>query len=209
MSFLHGDVWRPLATEPETTWFEETEWGAVYKTIRSGRKEGEYNYREHPIILPNIAGGGDVRVSSGEDLQAAVLPAVSARWSVPVDETHTMNLRISFRPAGQNKFDQRAEIGEALRVEEYKESDNPVLGYSIPSTIAEEDATLLTSLGPISDRENENLSAINGGITMLRDLHFKQIETVKEGRDPRKLSETRNKTNSSVMGGTYKMDFSR
>ena len=51
VSFLHGDVWTPMAVEPEKITFEETDWSVIYKALRSGRKEGEYNYREHHIIM--------------------------------------------------------------------------------------------------------------------------------------------------------------
>ena len=88
VSFVHGDVWTAVAKEPEKIIFEETEWGAVYKAIRPGRSKGEYNYREHPIIMPGISSGGDSSVSMGEDVKANKLPTVSARWSVPVDDTH-------------------------------------------------------------------------------------------------------------------------
>ena len=39
---------------------------------------------------------------------------------------------------------------------------------------------------------------------MLRDLYFKQIETVKEGRDPKGVIRDEKQNQLIVMGGTYK-----
>jgi len=189
VSFVHGDVWTAVAKEPEKIIFEETEWGAVYKAIRPGRSKGEYNYREHPIIMPGISSGGDSSVSMGEDVEANKLPTVSARWSVPVDDMHTMNVRIHYRaPGPASGKTRRKDPARQLRIEpyaEYRASGEPVLGYSIPSQIAEEDATILDSLGPIVDRENENLSVIDGGIALIRQMYLKQVELVQAGKDPK------------------------
>ena len=204
VSFLHGDVWRPMAIEPEKIIFEETEWGVVYKAIRPGRKEGEYNFRMHYIIMPGIASGGDNTVSTGEDnREAGDLPPVTCRWSVPIDDTHTMNLRVRFKPPKQRRLG----VAQQLHIEpykEYKESDTPTLGYRIPSAVFEEDATILDSLGPIADRENEHLSAIDEGVAMVRDMYLKQIEVVKAGGDPKGVIRDKRKNQLIVIGGSYK-----
>ena len=188
VTFLHSDVWTPMAAEPQKVAFEENEWGVVYKALRPGRKAGEYNYREHAIIMPAISSGGDTTVSAGEDgIQGLKLPIVTCRWSVPVDDTHTVNLRYRFKPGGTGETKYLGVSASAVPIEPYKEyrdSDDPVLGYHMRSTIHEEDATVLDSLGPVSDRENENLSVIDGGVTSLRDLYLRQIEAVRAGKDP-------------------------
>lgn len=204
VSFLHGDVWSPMAVEPEKIMFEETDWGVFYKAIRVGRKEGEYNFRMHYIIMPGIASGGDNTVSSGGDNRdAGDFPPVTCRWSVPIDDTHTMNLRVRYKPPKQRRF----EVAQQLRIEpyrEYKESDAPVLGYQIPSAVFEEDATILDSLGPIVDRENENLSVIDEGVALVREMYLKQIEVVKAGGDPKGVVRDVKKNQLIVIGGTYK-----
>ena len=209
VSFLHGDVWRPVAAEPEEVMFEEAEWGCVYKAIRRGRKEGEYNYRQHYIIMPGIASGGDNRVSTGKDNpQASELPAATCRWSVPVDDTHTMNMRVRFKATSDIKSkERRRDTAKPFQVEpykEYKESDSPTLGYQIPSAVFEEDGAILDSLGPIVDRENENLSVIDGGIAIVRDMYLKQIEIVKAGRDPKGVIRDKKKNQLIVVGGNYR-----
>ena len=203
VSFTHGDVWKPMAVEPEKIMFEETEWGAVYKAIRPGRKKGEYNFRMHYIIMPGIASGGDNTVSSGGDLPASEFPAVTCRWAVPIDDTHTMNLRVRFKPPEEH----RLQIANQLRIEpykEYKESNNPTLGYNIPAAVFEEDATIIDSLGPIADRENENLSVIDGGIILLRDMYSKQIAVVKAGGEPKGVIRDKEKNEMIVVGGRYR-----
>jgi len=203
VSFTHGDVWKPMAVEPEKIMFEETEWGAVYKAIRPGRSAGEYNFRMHYIIMPGIASGGDNTVSSGGDLPSNDFPAVTCRWAVPIDDTHTMNLRVRYKPPKQH----RVQIAKQLKIEpykEYKESDDPVLGYNIPAAVFEEDATIVDSLGAIVDRENENLSVIDGGIIILRQLYLKQIEIVKAGGDPLGVIRDDEKNRMIVVGGEYR-----
>lgn len=215
VSFLHGNVWAPMAKEPEKIWFDETEWGCVYKAIRPGRKDGEFNYREHAIIMPNIASGGQADVSAGEELLDSKLPSVTCRWSVPVDDTHTMNLRIFFRSFHSNKTKPTRFAGlqppngvaKAIPIEpykEYREAEIPTLGYRLPDTVNEEDATMLDGLGPIVDRENENLSVVDGGIILLRNLYLKQIDLVKAGKDPKGVIRKAADNQMIVAGGVYK-----
>jgi 5,5'-dehydrodivanillate O-demethylase oxygenase subunit len=223
VSFLHGDVWTPMAVEPEKITFEETDWSVIYKALRSGRKEGEYNYREHHIIMPAIASGGDPSVSFGDDQsEASRLHPVTCRWSVPIDDTHTMNVRIRFRPPGMRQErklrgytnplaaaqpESRWGITRPPAIEpykEYRESDSATLGYTIPSTTAQEDAMMLDSLGPIVDRENENLSVIDEGITLLRDCYLRQIDVLKAGRDPKGVVRNEKENQLIVVGGIYR-----
>jgi 5,5'-dehydrodivanillate O-demethylase len=203
VSFLHGDVWRPMAAEPEKITFEETQWGAVYKAIRPGRKKGEYNFRMHYIIMPGIASGGDNTVSTGGDLPASEYPSVTCRWAVPIDDTHTMNLRVRYKPPKAH----RVQVAKQLSIEpykEYKQSDNPVLGYDVPAAVFEEDATIVDSLGPIADRENENLSVIDGGVILLRQIYLKEMEKVKAGQDPKGVVRETDKNAMIVIGGDYR-----
>ncbi|MEE9143938.1 MAG: Rieske 2Fe-2S domain-containing protein [Candidatus Binatia bacterium] len=211
-SFLHGDIWGPVAVEPERTWFEGTEWGIVYKAIRPGRKKGEYNYREHPHIMPGISSGGDGRISAGEDNPPAdELPVVSARWSVPIDDTHMMHVRVHYWPPDKaekdRKLNQTGTRTAPYQIEpykEYKESNTPTLGYHLPKSIGGEDAVMLNSLGHIADRENENLSVIDGGIAMTREMYLKGIETVKAGGDPKGVIRDKQRNQLIVIGGLYR-----
>ncbi len=97
VSFLHGDVWTDLEVEPEMG-FEETEHGLVHKAVRPGKEAGIYNYREHHLVMPGISCGG----SPGRVLEnPSGTPAMSARWSVPIDDAHTLIIRCTYKPASQ------------------------------------------------------------------------------------------------------------
>lgn len=208
VSFLHSDVWHSVGAEPEKVWFEELDGGCVYKTIRDGRKPGEFNYRDHPILMPGIVFGGDTNVSYGGDGQTGGLPAASMRWSVPIDDTHTMNIRVFFRPAGQKKsaIEMRKKDGRAVALEPYKEyrQGGRELGYTIPSEIAEQDATMLDGIGPISDRENENLSVIDTGVILLREMFLRELAAMQAGRDPKGVIRKKEDNQVIVMAASYR-----
>ena len=189
VSFLHGSggSWSDLNAEPEMG-FRETEYGLVYKSFRPTSKEGVYNYREHYLLMPGISSGG----AGGRLLEdGSGTPQTSARWSVPIDDTHTMQVRVRFKPAdnpGRYKGTPLTPDWKPVPIEpyrEYRESDNPTLGYPIPRIPVTEDAILLDSLPAIADRENEHLSVIDEGVVRVRDMYFEAMETLKAGRDPK------------------------
>src|SRR5206468_2222075 len=67
-----------------------------------------------------------------------------------------------------------------------RSNSSATLGYTMPAVIGTEDATVLESMGPIVDRENEHpLPTGDGGIMALRDVYLREIEAVKAGRDPK------------------------
>jgi len=119
----------------------------------------------------------------------------------PIDDAHNMSIVATFRPADRKKNgkseDDKSFVGrrfetvgwKPLRIEpykEYKESDNPTLEYHFPRDISAGDATMMESLGPIVDRENENMGPeIDKAMALLRDMYLKQIEVVRAGGDPK------------------------
>jgi 5,5'-dehydrodivanillate O-demethylase len=138
--------------------------------------------------MPCISIGG-----SGQRnlIGAAGTPPTSGRWSVPIDDTHTMMVRAAYKPAdnpGQFKEGHLPAGWKPIAIEpyrEYKESDTPTLGYSIARIIASEDAAIMDSLGGIVDRENENLLTYGDyGIQRLRQLYLREMERVEAGQDP-------------------------
>ena len=181
-----------MRAEPDIE-YEENEWGIVYKTFRPGSKEGNYNYREHHLLMPGVSAGGSAdRVVEG----ATGTPASSARWSVPIDDTHTMTIRVGYKPAdNKGRFKVHPQESDPFGpwkpipiepYKEYKESDTPTLGYDIPPVVTTEDAIVMDSLGAIVDRENEHLGpTIDGGMALVRNMYLKAIETVKAGGDPK------------------------
>lgn len=191
VSFLHGDVWSDLEVEPEIG-FHETEYGLVHRAYRPARTPGKVNYREHHLLLPGISCGGSQQRNL---VGAAGTPPVSCRWSVPIDDTTTLIIRLVWKPAdnpGRFNGDPIPRAWRAVTVEPYKEyrehlgDGSPTLGYSMPSVIASEDASIIQSLGPIVEREKENLLPLGDyGIVELRNLYLREVAAVMEGRDPR------------------------
>ncbi len=191
VSFAHSDVWTDLEGEPDTD-FEETDYGFVHKAYRPTDEPGTYNYREHHLLMPGISCGG----SQQRNLEgAAGTPPVSCRWSVPIDDTHTLIIRLVFKPAdnpGRFTKDPIAVAWKSLDIEPYKEykqqsGEEPVtLGYTMSRVIAAQDATIIGSLGPIVDRENENSSPqTDYGILALRSMYLQEVEKVRQGEDPK------------------------
>jgi hypothetical protein len=165
--------------------------------------------------MPGISSGGDASVSEGADNPPPdELPAVTARWSVPIDDTRMMHLRVFFKPAGKSaKPLQFKSLSLAqtrtspFQVEpygEYASSDTPTLGYTLPKSIGGEDAVMLDSMGPISDRENENLTQADESMEMLRKMYLKQIDVVKRGGDPIGVVREEKKNQLIVAGGLYR-----
>jgi 5,5'-dehydrodivanillate O-demethylase len=195
-SFTHGGAWPDIrSTEPDLG-FEETQWGLVYKAYRKADadKPGKFNYREHHLLMPGISCGG----SGGRYLKGASggTPVSAARWSVPIDDTHTLLMRVRFKPADNpgkyegDPFSARWKPPENFiePYKEYRESDNPVLGYDIPPLHFIEDGMVVDSLGPRVDREKENLSStIDDGIIRLRSMYLREMENLRLGRDPKNV----------------------
>jgi len=186
VSFAHNDVLANLTDLPEM-FFSQNEYGLIHKTFRPGSDQGTYFYREHHVAMPGISigGGAQRRVEGGSGPGAK-----QARWSVPIDDTNTMMLTVVYKPReNTGHLPEKFSFGnwEAVRPEpykEYRESKTPTLGYTIPASVPSEDSTLVDSMGPLCDRENENLAQSDKIIRILRSIYLKAIQTVEEGRDP-------------------------
>lgn len=63
--------------------------------------------------------------------------------------------------------------------------EKPTLGVTWPSMIGTQDSMVLESMLPAVDREHENLSDIDLGIVMYRNMLLQGVEDVKAGRDPK------------------------
>lgn len=191
-SFTHGGAWPDIAnTEPDLG-FHETEFGLVYKAFRKTEKDGTQNYREHHLLMPGIScGGSGGRYLTGKQ---GGTPVSAARWSVPIDETHTILFRSRFKPADNpakydgDPFTERWKPTEPFiqPFKEYRTAETPELGYDVPPYHFIEDGMVIDSIGPCADRENENLSpVVDGGIIMLREMYLREIKRMQEGEDPK------------------------
>jgi 5,5'-dehydrodivanillate O-demethylase len=188
VSFTHQGGFRDLHDEPDMC-FEETEWGIVHKAWRFRPEQGMYNYREHHLLMPGISAGGsnNRRLEGGSGT-----PPTSARWSVPIDDTHTMNVRVAYKPADNpGRYTQPPiDIGWLpIPIEPYREyktsPQSPKIGYEIPAVVSTEDAIVMDSMPRISDREKEHLLPVgDSGMRRLRYMYWQALKTVQAGGDP-------------------------
>jgi hypothetical protein len=97
---------------------------------RKTKEPGLLNYREHHLLMPGIScGGSGGRYLSGQN---ANTPVSAARWSVPIDDTHTLLMRVRFKPADNpgkyegDPFSKRWKPPQQFIVpyKEYMDSDN-------------------------------------------------------------------------------------
>ena len=144
--------------------------------------------------MPGISCGG----SGGRYLKGASggTPVSAARWSVPIDDTHTLLMAREVQARGQPRQVRRRSVSAPLEapgefhraVQGVSDSDNPVLGYDIPPLHFIEDGMVVDSLGPRVDREKENLSStIDDGIIRLRSMYLREMENLRLGRDPKNV----------------------
>lgn len=208
-SFLHPDVWSIIRPLPVHDWTEVTPHGIVSKQVRKGRRSGEaYFYTDHQMAMPGVIFGGDTTYSYGGDPKIGELPAGSCRYSVPIDDFHTMNIRVYFRPSDGGEpspIEVRKDVGRSLEIEPYKEYRNGQneLGYTLPAAIAEQDATVLDSMGPIFDRRSENLVRGDGAIAKFREILLQQLAAVERGEDPIGIVRD-SKPEMIILAGEYK-----
>jgi len=191
VSFLHGDLLADLNEKPGKIDFIETEYGLAHATQRPHATDpNAILYREHHIVMPGISitGAGQRRVIGGSGTPSAV----SARWTVPIDDEHSMMVNIFFKHAANTGRVAEASLGgfgrwEATKVAPYQEylCEIPrALGYIMPKTVPAQDATIVDSMGPIVPRHKEFLVEGDEAIVRLRRLYRRATEMVAGGKDP-------------------------
>jgi len=145
------------------------------------------------FVMPTMNKTGNVEEGHPTEHRASSAGEVM-RWRVPIDDTHTLLMRVRFKPSDNpgkyegDPFSRRWKPPQEFIVpyKEYRDSDNPELGYEIPPLHFIEDGMVVDSMPPIADRENENLGpAIDDGIIKLRQMYLREIEKVKHGEDPK------------------------
>lgn len=197
VTFAHSTSWRGVASAPVHMSFAETDWGLIYRSGRPIDKRDHYAFREQHWLLPGItlASEGYGRMTSNDFAEfgggRALLPR-GARYNVPIDDTHTMVVRLIWLPEGtlaayQNLLatpDWRQVLLEPFHEYRQMTSVTP-LGYAWPSEVSAQDATILDSMGPLSDRENEHLVSSDGGVALVRKLLREALVAAKSGLDPK------------------------
>ena len=198
VTFAHAMTWKGVAAAPVHLSFEETEWGLVYRSGRPIDRQNQYAFRKQHWLMPGatLASEGYGRMTSndfgafrgGHDLMPR-----GVRYNVPIDDTHTMLVRVIWLPEGTpaqyaepllQTPDWRQEAVEPYR--EYRRmEDATALGYDWPVSVSAQDATILDSMGPISDREHEHLMPSDRGVVMIRKLLRDALKAVASGQDPK------------------------
>ena len=199
VTFAHAMSWGGVASAPIHMSFDETEWGLIYRSGRPIDKRDRFAYREQHWLMPGVtlASEGYGRMTANDfgslALEHAVMPR-GARYNVPIDDTHTMLVRVVWNPEGSKA---EYDLSKLLKtpdwlpdpVEPYREyrrlEDEPVLGYDWPKMVSAQDATIQDSMGAIADREHEHLTPSDGGVKIARKILRDAMAAVKAGRDPK------------------------
>jgi 5,5'-dehydrodivanillate O-demethylase oxygenase subunit len=122
---------------------------------------------EHPLIFPNI------------------LRHQGTQIRVPVDDTHTLHVTISFRatPDGSEveEDDPPASYGKPHK--DPPDGLYPAAHYTMDD-VGAQDYMAWETQRPIADRTVERLATSDRGIVMLRQMLRREIERVQQGLDP-------------------------
>jgi 5,5'-dehydrodivanillate O-demethylase len=101
-------------------------------------------------------------------------------WRVPVDDTTTRIVWVSFTPSADESSVQTGEPPKIVRQPARTDEG----GRYLMDTFMSQDAMAVETQGPILDRSRENLGASDRGIVMFRQLLQEQIEAVQSGERP-------------------------
>ena len=101
-------------------------------------------------------------------------------WRVPVDDTTTRIVWVSFTPSSDGKPMTNA---AAPKIVTQPKRTDPA-GRYLMDTFMSQDAMAVETQGPILDRSQENLGASDRGIVMFRQMLLEQIEAVRAGERP-------------------------
>lgn len=123
----------------------------------------------HPVLFPNILRQG-----------------ASSQFRVPIDDTHTMHMRIFFYPTEDGSEPEDAfdpEITFEKPIKEDPTKAHPETKFILHS-VNSQDQMAWETQGPIADRTHEHLSYSDRGVVLLRRHTKEQIERVQRGEDP-------------------------
>ncbi len=156
---------RGFTDDVESFEFYVTDYGGLMKkrTYVNGMVD------EHPVLFPNILRQG-----------------ASSQFRVPIDDTHTIHLRMFFYPTQDGSEPEDAfepEITFEDPIKEDPEKSHPETKFILHS-VNSQDQMAWETQGPISNRSAEHLSYSDRGVVLLRRHMKEQIERVQRGEDP-------------------------
>ena len=125
---------------------------------------------EHPVLFPNILRHG-----------------MATQIRVPIDDTHTMIIFVSFVPSEDNSIVDEDEASIPVRyVKPYKDPPDalhPFTRFDMNQG-QQQDHMAWETQGPIMDRTTEHTSYSDQGLVMYRRMLLENIEKVQHGLDP-------------------------
>ena len=156
---------RGFTDDVESFEFFVTDYGGLMKkrTYVNGMVD------EHPVLFPNILRQG-----------------ASSQFRVPIDDTHTIHMRMFFYPTEdgsepEDAFDPKITFEDPIKEDPTK--SHPETRFILHS-VNSQDQMAWETQGPITDRSVEHLSYSDRGVVLLRRHMKEQIERVQRGEDP-------------------------
>jgi 5,5'-dehydrodivanillate O-demethylase oxygenase subunit len=167
LNWLHAAAYPAYAAQhPDIVW-ERFPYGLTY-TVRDPNLPAENLGQQ---LFPTITRFASARVEQG--------PRQNLIWRVPVDDTHTLNLLLTFWPDDQPMGPLPVRWKDN-QPGVYDEQDDDWWGVES----MDQDRMAVEGQGPITDRSIEHLAASDRGVTMYRELLREAITAVEGDRDP-------------------------
>lgn len=139
--------------------FQRFDWGIVKSWEYEGAGRGWGNL----MVFPNM-----LRIMT------------EMHWRVPVDDTTTRIVWVSFTPSPEGAPARAGEPPKIVR----QPARTDGTGRYLMDTFMSQDAMAVETQGAILDRSRENLGASDRGIVMFRDMLLDQIRIVQDGGKP-------------------------
>jgi phenylpropionate dioxygenase-like ring-hydroxylating dioxygenase large terminal subunit len=179
-AFLHTIISGSQFTDafgqiPELEW-RETPYGMIYIATR---RIGEMVWvRIADLILPNVHQFAPYYETAAAE--TTFDGPQMTMWTVPIDDTHTMDLSLIHIDESRHMSDETIEV--------LKEGVNQKGGRPYEETQRQPgDYEAQVSPGPIAVHALEHLGATDRGVTMFRKLVRQEIRALKRGKDPRNV----------------------
>jgi 5,5'-dehydrodivanillate O-demethylase len=102
-AFLHKDQWPWRAPTPDVMEFFETEWAIISKAHRPAALGYDETLSVHASVFPAMS------MAVHEPEPTTGLPPASVRFSTPIDDTHTAQIRVMYSPVERQRRQRRAE----------------------------------------------------------------------------------------------------
>ena len=149
--------------------FDEKPYGIIKRRLKEGQSEDCSDWRiGHPLVFPNILAVGSA------DKEWTVY---EFQIRVPQDDQNTTHFWFTaFSPVEGAEVDP-----DVMKTPYYFEVP---LDHDDLSTAEFQDIMAWSTQGGIADRTQEHLGATDRGITMFRNMLWRELEKIKKGEDP-------------------------